>query len=176
MELFITSDTHFSHGNICKFLTESGEKQRPWNDYLEMDEVLVDNWNRVVGRGDKVIHLGDVTMKRKYLPILSRLNGRKTLIMGNHDIFPAQDYLKYFEDIKSYMVIDMHILSHIPVHPDSKGRFLGNIHGHTHTNRILTDGKIDWYYQNICVEVNDYTPVSYDEIPKRINFEYALYK
>lgn len=176
-DVFFISDTHFSHDNICKFLTESGEKQRPWDNVCEMDEYMINKWNSLVTKKDKVYHLGDVVMKKQYLPIMNRLNGRKVLIMGNHDIFPATDYLQYFVDIKGYHVLNNMIISHIPVHADSKGRFLGNIHGHTHSHRMKkVNGVIDYWYQSMCVELNDYSPVPFEDIEKRINFEYALYE
>ena len=74
---------------------------RPWASNSEQgDQIMADNWNRVVGQGDKVYHLGDVAIGRKGLDILDRLNGRKILIKGNHDIFKAKDYLEYFKDIR----------------------------------------------------------------------------
>ena len=95
-----------------------------------MDEALVANWNRVVKPHDKVYHLGDVVINRKALHILYRLNGEKVLIKGNHDIFKLEDYTPFFKDIRGYHVMNNFLLSHIPVHPNSKGRFAGNIHGH----------------------------------------------
>jgi calcineurin-like phosphoesterase family protein len=47
--IFVVSDHHFGHANICKFLNDDGTKVRPWNDVDEMDEVLIQNHNKVVG-------------------------------------------------------------------------------------------------------------------------------
>lgn len=74
MTVFLISDTHFGHANIIKYAG------RPFDSVEEMNEAMVDNWNSVVKQGDKVYHLGDVTMNSKSLDILSRLNGRKVLI------------------------------------------------------------------------------------------------
>jgi calcineurin-like phosphoesterase family protein len=57
----------------------------------EHDEVLIHNWNKVVAPNDEVYHLGDVFRVRngnveEYRSILKRLNGRKYLILGNHDM------------------------------------------------------------------------------------------
>lgn len=64
--VFVTSDTHFSHKNACKFMNEDGlAKMRPWNDVEEMNEALIENWNKVVSKDDKVYHLGDVAFTKK---------------------------------------------------------------------------------------------------------------
>jgi len=164
MTVFLTADTHFGHAGICTFLNADGTKVRPWTDVAEMDEELVKRWNEVVKPTDKVYHLGDVVISRKALAILGRLNGDKVLIKGNHDIFKVSDYLKYFRDIRSYHVTDKLILSHIPIHPDSKGRFRGNVHGHLH-GRALEDT----WYQCVCVEHTDYRPIAFEEIQRRAN-------
>jgi len=85
-----------------------------------MDEDMIEKWNNVVGPKDKVYHLGDVVINRKAIPTLARLNGDKVLIKGNHDIFKLSDYTPYFRDIRGYHVMNNYILSHVPVHPDSK--------------------------------------------------------
>jgi calcineurin-like phosphoesterase family protein len=173
--VFLVSDTHFGHAGVCKFLRDDGvTKLRPWDSPEEMDEEMVKRWNETVGPKDKVYHLGDVVINRKALITLSRLNGDKVLIKGNHDIFRLEDYVPYFRDIRGYHVVDNFIMSHIPVHADSKGRFAGNIHGHLHSNKVMkmhgekrTD-KIDPWYECVCVEQTDFRPVSYDVVKKRI--------
>jgi len=163
--IFLVSDTHFGHAGVCRFTdSTTGEKIRPWTDPNEMDEEMVKRWNETVRPNDKVYHLGDVVINRKALSIMERLNGDKVLIKGNHDIFKLEDYPKYFRDIRGYHVMDNMILSHIPVHPDSKGRFRTNIHGHTHTNKIP-----DPWYQCVCVEQTDFRPISFEEIRKRVD-------
>lgn len=173
--VFLVSDTHFGHAGVCKFLRDDGvTKLRPWDSPEEMDEEMVKRWNETVGPKDKVYHLGDVVINRKALITLSRLNGDKVLIKGNHDIFRLEDYVPYFRDIRGYHVVDNFIMSHIPVHADSKGRFAGNIHGHLHSNKVMkmhgekrTD-KIDPWYECVCVEQTDFRPVSYDVVKERI--------
>lgn len=125
-----------------------------------MDNVLIDNWNKVVSPKDKVYHLGDVYINRKARFILDRLNGDKVLIKGNHDIFSLENYTPYFRDIRAYHVLDKMILSHVPIHTDNLGRFKGNVHGHLHEHRIKdVNGNVDLRYQTVCVEHIDYTPV-----------------
>jgi calcineurin-like phosphoesterase family protein len=167
--VFLTSDTHFGHVNICNFTNYDGSPVRPWDSVEEMDEEMVKRWNDTVGPKDKVYHLGDVVINRRALAILDRLNGDKVLYKGNHDIFRLADYVKYFRDIRSYGVMNGCILSHIPVHKDSIARFGANIHGHTHGNRVLdADGNIDPAYFCVCVEQTDYRPISFDAVLQKI--------
>ena len=168
---FLVSDTHFGHLGVCRFLREDGTKVRPWDNPEEMDEELVKRWNETVGPKDKVYHLGDVVINRRALQTLHRLNGDKVLIKGNHDIFKLTDYTEHFRDIRAYHVMDRMILSHIPVHSESKGRFTANIHGHTHTNVVKYNDEVDPWYICVCVEQIDYRPISFDEIRKRVNRE-----
>jgi calcineurin-like phosphoesterase family protein len=138
--VWLTSDTHFGHLGVCRFTREDGSKLRPWDTPEAMDEDMVERWNDTVRPKDKVYHLGDVVINRRALSILDRLHGDKVLIKGNHDIFKLEDYTKYFRDIRAYHVMTGAgvILSHIPLHPDSHGRFGLNIHGHTHEKRVKT--------------------------------------
>jgi len=172
--VFLTSDTHFGHLGVCKFLCADGvTKIRPWTDPDEMDEDMIARWNDRVGPKDKVYHLGDVVINRRKLSVLERLNGDKVLIKGNHDIFKLEDYTKHFRDIRSYHVMNGLILSHIPVHLESLYRFGCNIHGHLHQNRVMRIGstgvpEIDPNYFSACVEHHDFAPVLFEDALKAI--------
>lgn len=140
---FLISDTHFGHTNTWeKFTLPDGSPLRPFTSTEEMDETMVDNWNKTVRPQDTVYHLGDVVIARRHLETVKRLNGRKILIRGNHDIFKDKDYYEAgFEQIHGVRVfVDQFILSHIPLHPDCVGeRFKRNVHGHLHGNRVMQD-------------------------------------
>lgn len=167
--VFLTSDTHFGHLGVCRFMRADGvTKLRPWDTPEEMDEAMVARWNSVVGPKDKVYHLGDVVINRKALPTLARLNGDKVLIKGNHDIFKLDDYLPYFRDVRAYHVMDGKILSHIPIYRDGLHRFGTNIHGHLHDKRVMFEGQVDPKYYSVCVEMHDFTPVEFGVVRKEI--------
>lgn len=163
MNHFFISDTHFGHTNAWqKFKLEDGVTPlRPFSSTEEMDETMVKNWNSVVKPEDRVYHLGDVVINKKCLPILSRLNGHKRLVMGNHDIFPVETYLQYFEKVKAYAVWkDLSFIgSHVPVHPNQLYRFGVNVHGHLHGNTMK-----DARYVSVCVEQVNYTPVALEDL------------
>lgn len=167
---FVISDTHFTHRNILEFKDHEGKPLRPFASVEYMDELIVNRWNAVVRPQDHVWHLGDVAMRRQLLPIVRRLQGHKRLVMGNHDIFAVEEYLKAgFEKVMGMRVLDGLLLTHVPVHPQSLGRFKVNVHGHLHSRVVLTaDGRVDPRYINVSVELTDYTPVSLETIKSRI--------
>ena len=181
--VFLVSDTHFGHKGVCHFTRNDGvTKLRPFDTPEEMDEFMVEAWNARVRPNDKVYHLGDVVINRKALKIMSRLNGDKVLIRGNHDIFRDDEYREYFRELRAYHVMNGMILSHIPVHPESLGRFGCSIHGHLHANRvmkpkgvdpdtgeILYGDEIDPRYYNVSVEqLPDFAPILFEDVLKKI--------
>lgn len=159
--VFVISDTHFGHHNMYNFLKKDGTRVRAeFQNADEGDRKMIENWNNVVGPKDKVYHLGDVFIHRKAQYLLSVLNGDKVLIKGNHDIFSLENYTPYFRDIRAYHVLDRMILSHVPIHKDSIGRFKGNVHGHLHSNIVVDKFENpDIFYKSVCVEQINYTPV-----------------
>lgn len=179
--VFLTSDTHFGHAGVCRFLTSTGEKLRPWDNPDDMDEEMVKRWNETVKPTDKIYHLGDVVINRKALSIMHRLNGDKVLIKGNHDIFKMDDYTPHFREIRAYHVMNGMILSHIPMHDAQMRRFGTNIHGHLHSNRVMKangfdkktgtvtyGNQIDPRYHCVCVEQTDFRPILFEEVQQRI--------
>jgi len=172
--VFLVSDTHFGHAGVCRFThpDDPAVKLRPWDNADEMDEAMVRAWNERVRPNDKVYHLGDVVINRRALSIMSRLNGDKVLIRGNHDIFKDEDYTPYFRSLRGYHVMNGMILSHIPIHEDSLGRFGVNIHGHLHASRVMKDGEVDVRYHCVCVEQTpDFAPILFEDVIKRIKAE-----
>ena len=81
MSIWFTSDTHFGHANIIKYC------DRPYTSLSEMDESLIENWNKVVRPNDSIYHLGDFTRggQEEAMAYFSRLNGRIFVVPGGHD-------------------------------------------------------------------------------------------
>ena len=176
--IFFISDTHFGHANMITFLNYDGTRMRPFDSVEECDEFMIESWNKVVKPGDRIYHLGDVVYKCKNRDeIMQRLNGEKVLIKGNHDKDQPGWYMKYFKDIRGTHHIDgNYLLSHFPIHPDSKGRFIRGLHGHIHAQTVMKPKyqssiirtiigiEPDPWYRNCCVEVNDYAPIPFEVI------------
>ena len=111
--VFFTSDTHFYHHNILKFEPET----RPFGTVEEMNEEIVKRWNSIVGPRDHVWHLGDVLFgTADNIKIISRLNGTKHLVMGNHDELDAGLYRKYFKSVQAIKKKYGVVMSHVPIH------------------------------------------------------------
>ena len=168
MTIWLVSDTHFGHANILTFTTPTGELIRPgFASVEEMDERMITEWNAVVRPSDHIYHLGDVAMKQQpFNAIMPRLAGKKRLLRGNHDIFHTKIYARYFEEIGASRVFDGLILTHIPIHPESLGRFTANVHGHIHERPSY--GK---RYLNVSVERTEYRPVSLEEVRAAVKMQ-----
>lgn len=139
IETFFISDTHFGHKNILQYEPDA----RPFETVEEMNEVLIERWNSVVKSRDIIYHLGDFAFGKRNISIASRLNGKKRLILGNHDCYPVSEYYNYFERVYGAFCWNRCILTHIPIHPGclGSGYFL-NVHGHLHS-KVVT-GKTFW--------------------------------
>lgn len=136
MKTFFISDTHFGHTKVIRY---SG---RPFVTVDEMDRQMVANWNAVVAPEDHVYHLGDLmwhATKKSTATLLDSLNGRKTLIVGNHDHRPVRNSDRWFEVHKllETEVDGRHVtLCHYPIAHWAGQRKGGvHLHGHMHGTR-----------------------------------------
>jgi calcineurin-like phosphoesterase family protein len=168
-QVFLISDTHFFHHKVVEF------GSRPYANVEEMNEGIVDNWNRVVTKRDSVWHLGDLCFGPVgNLRIVDRLNGIKNLIMGNHDKYGVRAYADYFNKIEGAKKYDGFILTHIPIHPDQFYRWSGNVHGHLHSGQVMSfddmyDDKPvpDERYFNVSCERVNHTPMAWEDIKEK---------
>lgn len=161
--IFVVSDTHFGHENILKFTNPDGSRVRDFTSVEEMNEKLVENWNNAVSETDTVYHLGDVYFGRGH-EVLSRLRGKKRLVLGNHDNPRHEPITKYFQKIMAWRMFPEFncLLTHVPVHSSSLYKTKYNLHGHVHCNSLP-----DPQYINCSVEVRNFTPTPLEElIPK----------
>lgn len=165
-DIWFTSDTHFFHAKIIEYC------KRPFQSAEEMNEVMIENWNNLVKPHDHVWHLGDVCMNESsgaHNALLRRLNGKKRLVVGNHDKLKSEALHQNFEKIELWR--GFHFKDGRPsftcVHiPLAIGHLRDGdvcVHGHIHTN-VLEDPR----YINVCVEQTDYKPVHMDDIVARI--------
>ena len=173
-DIFVTSDTHFNHKNILTFNDKIGKPVRPFSSVEDMNETMIDNWNSVVKKGDKVYHLGDVFFgpKEDFQKLWPRLNGSKRLVVGNHDDIKWLSAGGFFQKITMWRIFKdwKLIFSHVPLREDQfRGDFNGttpsegmlNVHGHTHQNPSPPGP-----YKCVCVEQTGYRPLSIEELKR----------
>ena len=116
---YYIADPHFGHGNLNLYMDKRG-----FADADAMDAYMIEKWNSRVGKKDEVVILGDFCISTK-VPVvnelLAKLNGKKTLVVGNHDNFLQKRSFdsSIFEWVGHYR--EMHdngrkvILSHYPI-------------------------------------------------------------
>lgn len=152
MTLYFSSDHHFNHEKVIEY------SDRPYDSLEEMHNELIINWNSVVDEDDTVFVVGDFSMREGVSSneLLSRLNGNKVMISGNHDpdIPLKACYLELFN--KGFEVV------HNPI--DSSSHY--TIHGHVHVKEgeKMVRQKNGRVFINVNVELWGYTPVSEQQI------------
>lgn len=145
--IWLIADTHFFHENIIKYCG------RPFNNVFEMNDKLIENWNKKVKNGDIIIHLGDFG-KKNISEIRQRLNGIIILLRGNHD--NNIQFEDGFIIVEGTITMGKYILSHEPLE-ESTG--LINVHGHIHEKESLSG-------INISVERIGYEPINIEDLKK----------
>lgn len=173
--IWIISDTHFLHANMLKFLGDDGLpfRGKHFANQDECDELMIENWNKVVKPEDHVWHLGDVFIgnKERFCELWPRLMGHKRLIVGNHDdirFLSGKNPLTgewFFGKVELWRYMDDMLLTHVPMQLvntfEGEKRVTFNVHGHIHNNRAPT-----LRHYNACVEVNDWAPIHYEDLRK----------
>ena len=169
-KVFFISDTHFNHKNIIEYCN------RPFKDVEEMNQTIIDNWNRVVKKSDIVLFLGDFALGRDVESMYDRyskeLNGTIYFLRGNHDRSKSS-VRKYFTTIDmmstfSYKGYNF-ILSHQPLYNGQIPEGFINIHGHIHDKTLSESCYLQTRHVNVSADAINFTPISLDEIIKNIN-------
>lgn len=167
---YYTSDLHFGHSNIIKY------EDRPFENVSEMNEYLIQKWNNKVSKNDEVYILGDFGFLNgeQANEILQRLNGRKYLIIGNHDYSFLKDKKfneNNFEWTKRYECIkdgkDIVCMFHFPIYVWDRQHY-GSYHlyGHIHSDRgerhpLVKDMERAF---NVGTDVCDFEPKTLEEL------------
>lgn len=176
-KFFISSDYHLSHKNILKY------DNRPFKDINHHDETIINNHNSVVTPTDTFVFLGDFFFGKdmsKMDEYLSRLNGNKIFIKGNHDyeehreiyrnhgLYLGEQFSRLYVG-SSYKEAQMIVLNHFRMTVwDRSHHGAWHLYGHSH-------GSIEWLNRGKCMDVgvmqNDYKPFSFSEIKTRLSIK-----
>lgn len=133
MAVYLTGDTHFGDPRILRI------DKRPFASLAAHDAALIAAWNETVGPGDEVWHLGDFALgppPERVAEILSGLNGRKHLVIGNND-GPDTLAAPGWASVQHYAELTVEgtamVLCHYPFRTWNRmGRGVVDIHGHSH--------------------------------------------
>lgn len=195
MAILFTSDLHFGHKNILETCHRNQEScGKDFETIEEMNDFLIDRWNKKVGPDDTVYVLGDFSFRSRISikEYLKRLNGHKHLIIGNHDyksLKNTPDIGDYFESVSNQMVINLDkkvvTLCHYPMLEwngsrrarDQETSISWLIHGHIHNSK---EGLTYEYIKanlpcalNAGVDINNYEPVTFEELLRNNNLWYG---
>jgi len=172
MNDLFTSDLHFFHDNVVKY------SNRPWSAE-EQTEKMIAIWNSQVGPKDNAYHLGDFAFARhmrdldKVKQLISRLNGRKHFILGNHcdqKIWQAiaqdsrlcnwvKDYSKV--NIQGHKVIMCHYAFRTW---DCAHHGSFNLYGHSHGNLPPVGKQLDVGIDNAIKVLGEYRLFEWSDI------------
>ncbi len=165
---FVIADTRFNDANILRFCN------RPFSSVEDMNTSLIDNWNSVVEPYDTVWILGDFfkfdnlcdypadALGRDFCDILRKLNGKKNLIKGNHDIKNDGFYNNHFDFYSPYPILlnNFFLLSHEPLQLPETSQYF-NVYGHAHNDAKCKDSSIS---RCVSVERIGYRPLLLNNI------------
>jgi len=153
--IYFTSDTHFGDDRLNLY-----GRDLVCNDSKEMDQLIIDNWNKVITTEDTVYHLGDVAMSEEALrENLPKLNGKKILIKGNYDDKISDDVLnEYFDDVyENFKLTHGNVLFFLNHYPTKGDDMMFNIVGHIHglwkvQRNMINVGCDAWHFMPITIE------------------------
>jgi calcineurin-like phosphoesterase family protein len=163
--IFFTSDSHFGDHRTLNIW------RRPFKSVAEMDAVLIECWNAVVGPEDEVWHLGDFARNPADVPdLLARLNGVKHLVRGNNDP-PATVAAEGWASVQDYAELELDgrklVLCHYPFRSwNGQHKAALDLHGHSHGRLKPMPRQVD-----VGVDVWRWAPVAVEAIfqaPRRL--------
>lgn len=156
--IYFTSDTHFGDSRVLRI------DRRPFSTMAEHDAALIANWNAVVGQDDDVWHLGDVIGPRDDCArLLTTLNGRKHLIVGNNDPETTTGAAGW-SSVQAYaeMVVDGRhlVLCHYAFRTWNRmSKMSIDLHGHSHGRMKPMPRQFD-----VGVDARDLRPVTLSQL------------
>jgi len=179
--VFITSDCHFSHKNLCRGVTGwrttdgkvpvSSTRDFPTLDL--MNDMIVNNINSKVGQDDTLIMLGDIAFGgfENITIFLDRLICKNIhLVLGNHDHHISNNrggIQDMFLSVQNYLEANINgenfVLSHYPFASwNGLNKGVIHLHGHVHLsaqNKWGNGKRLD-----VGMDGNNYHPYSLSEI------------
>lgn len=163
-EVFLTSDTHFNHKNICSATSnwESGRGCREFNSLNEMDDEIITNINLKVKENDLLIHDGDFSFNGKEnIPLFRERIKCKNIILlrGNHDhnVHHYSELFLEIRDLAHYRVESLKfVCCHFPIlhfHEQDIDAMMFHGHLHGHGSEELKSYQSKYKIQDVGIDV-----------------------
>lgn len=162
MTEWFTADQHYHHEIILEY------EFRPFKNTREMNSFMIEQHNNVVKPTDTIYMLGDFCLAGKensatYTKLIKALNGRKILILGNHDLHNPFTYVNFgFESVHTSYHYHKKSIDFYMVHDPAIAGVMRNklfVHGHVHKLFTRTENSL-----NVGVDVHNFTPISLDYV------------
>lgn len=192
-QIFYISDMHFGMrsaikhdiDNAMRYDSKAAENY-PWGTSEERDTGMMRKWNEHVSNDDLVYVLGDIGPQKfsDMKTLMDNLNGRKSIIKGNHDKSWIGDLMSYPScnviKVSDYdCIVDRNrnvVLCHYPIFSwDKQRRGSYHVYGHVHNtieddifqemgHKLCNDEIQQFRAMNAGVMINDFEPKTLDEL------------
>jgi calcineurin-like phosphoesterase family protein len=152
---WFTSDEHYGHKKIIKYC------DRPFNTVEEMNQTIIAQFNSKVAKQDTTVHIGDTcwakSLEEAHSKYIRHLNGNHIFVKGSHDHWlPSSAKYMWRKMIDGKFVVCCHYAMRTW---ERSFHYSWQFYGHWHKDK----GNEGLQY-NVCVDVNDFYPVSLEEI------------
>jgi len=163
--IYVISDSHFNHWNINRYT------KRRFSNLEQMNSTLIGKWNKVVRPNDIIINVGDVIFTKgeseEIKKVIKKLNGRKILVMGNHDRKSMAFYLsngfdfvceKFTWQFNNHRLLFLHNPNNIIARDYRDYNFI--IHGHWHNKGKFVRKRGKCRIVNVSTEQLNHIPIN----------------
>ena len=155
--MWFTADLHLFHKNIINYCG------RPFGSTHQMHKTLIENFNAFVTYDDDLWILGDVAFIgnsnwETLRDLLKKFNGRKHLVLGNHDCLKPFKYMEIgFDTVHTMVQVEEFWLVHDPalaIPLEDEHVLCGHVHHlFTKARNVLNVGVDVWDYEPVHIEV-----------------------
>jgi len=161
MSLFFTADPHYDDDYILEFT------RKQFENVDVMNKTMLSNCICLT-KNDTLIVIGDFCSRGSeylnvYRKLLSKIRGKKILVLGNHDKLDPFQYIDVgFYSVHTHLEMTIDGIDVVIVHNPSYScidRSKLFLCGHTHDLFKVRKNVI-----SLCVELWNYTPVKWDTI------------
>lgn len=169
MAIFLCSDWHFNHDRDFILVP------RGFDTVEQHNEEIIRRHNSLVTPEDTVYVLGDCCFggpeyAERNIELIRQMNGKKYLVIGNHD---TDAKIKMYKEAELFEAIQFayrirfkkyeYLMTHYPtlVWNGEDPKPVWNIHGHDHDKSIFHETGHNY---DVCMEAHNCYPVSLEQI------------